>query len=155
MSALLKVQSTLKPVAFNKTNPHFRSRYADLGACRDAAVASLSENGVVVSQRVVMINGLNALETILHHVPSGNELVSHYPLPQQADPQKFGGAITYARRYALVTMVGLIAEEDDDGNTAQGLPPTNGGGQRNNQGVAASAPSSSPSSAVAPGGFVF
>jgi hypothetical protein len=52
---------------------------------------------------------------------SGESISGRYPLrPQQQTPQGYGSALTYARRYALAAMVGVVADEDDDGNAASG-----------------------------------
>jgi hypothetical protein len=131
MSALLQVQAILPPVSLNKENPFHKSRYADLGEVRTVVLPVLLQFGVVPHQRVVITKeGINALETVFTHVPSGESSTSLYPLPPMTKPQEFAGALTYARRYSFVCMAGVIAEDDLDGNdTLPKVSPANGGGQ--------------------------
>lgn len=67
------------------------------------------------------------LLTKLTHAESGQwqSSLAVVPLPK-ADPQGMGSAITYARRYALTAMLGIITEEDDDGEAAKMHPKTSG-----------------------------
>jgi hypothetical protein len=62
---------------------------------------------------------IDKLVTSIIHLESGEFLVCEYPLAINLDPQKFASSITYARRYSLVTALGLMVE-DDDGNAASG-----------------------------------
>jgi uncharacterized protein (DUF3820 family) len=74
----------------------------------------------VVTQPTTIINGQTALVTTLLH-SSGQWVRGVYPVnPIKNDPQAIGSAITYARRYALASIVGVVAEEDDDGEMAMG-----------------------------------
>lgn len=108
-----------------KQNPFFKSKYADLGSAIDASEDALSEQGLVVSQIVEMADAnTGVLTTVLIH-ESGEFIGGSYPLnPVKNDPQGIGSAITYARRYALMSILGMAAE-DDDGNTGSGrvAPP--------------------------------
>jgi hypothetical protein len=71
------------------------------------------------------------LKTVIYHVESGEQISSELLLPQNTDPQKTGSAITYYRRYALCSLLGIVADEDDDGNatippkTTQSIPQNN------------------------------
>ncbi len=111
----------------NKTNPHFRSRYADLAAVRDAIVPIFNKHGISIIQspNVDGFAGFN-LETRLIH-ESGEEIVWNFPLPSDVTKmQAVGSAISYARRYTLSAIACIASEEDDDGNAATN---PNGGGQ--------------------------
>jgi len=113
--ALLKVQGELKPVKKDAENPFFKSEYATLGAIWESVQPVLSKNGFIVNQPV---RGTNVV-TILSHV-SGDELTSEFPIISKSNnnPQDFGSAVTYARRYALSSLLGIVTEDDDDGNAA-------------------------------------
>jgi len=114
--ALVAFQATLKPVAKTETNPFFKSRYADLSGIWDSIRTSLSSNGLAVSQ---LMEGEN-LNTMLMHV-SGEWIASSYPINAKApEPQAVGSAVTYARRYALSAILGIVADDDDDGEIASG-----------------------------------
>ena len=119
--ALSKAQGSMSAAAMDGNNPHFRSRYATLTAVWDACRKPLSDNGLAVVQAFrVDENGMLLLVTKLVHT-SGEWMVSEYPVtPQKNDPQGFGSAVTYARRYTLSSLVGVVADDDDDGNAASG-----------------------------------
>lgn len=117
-SAFIKAQKAFGPALKTSTNPHFRSRYADLSACVEAVIDALNSNGLgLVQQTHDCDNGVK-VETILVH-ESGEHMsfgVLHVPASKQ-DAQGYGSALTYARRYSLMAACG-IAPEDDDGNAA-------------------------------------
>lgn len=122
-AALAKAQAVMSGATKDSTNPHFRNKYADLGAVWDAARAPLSENGLSVVQFPgEVVDGRMTLTTQLIH-SSGEWMrdTMAIPLPK-ADPQGAGSAITYARRYALAAVVG-VCPEDDDGNAASRQAP--------------------------------
>lgn len=117
-SAFIKAKRAFSPALKDKTNPAFRSKYADLGACLEAVNDALLENGIAVYQETHEDAAGVTVETVLLH-ESGESLRSgkfHVPAAKQ-DPQGYGSALTYARRYSLMTACG-IAPEDDDGNAA-------------------------------------
>jgi len=124
--ALVKVQEKLQPATKDKENPFFKSSYADLKGVWDACRKLLAENGIAVVQPTAAIGGKNFLRTILIHT-SGQQLESIIELkPVKDDPQSLGSAITYARRYCLAAMVGVVTEEDDDdGNAASDVKKSN------------------------------
>jgi hypothetical protein len=117
-SAFVKAQRNFAPALKTATNPHFRSKYADLAACVEAVIDSLNANGIGLIQRQHPSDTGVAVETIFIH-ESGEQLSAgtlHVPAAKQ-DPQGYGSALTYARRYSLMAACG-IAPEDDDGNAA-------------------------------------
>ena len=122
-AAFVKAQTQFAPAIKTSTNPHFRSKYADLSACVDAVMDALNNNGIGLIQRThESESGVN-VETVLIH-ESGESLsagILHVPAAKN-DPQGYGSALTYARRYSLMAACG-IAPEDDDGNAAQKTPP--------------------------------
>jgi len=122
VSALTKAQGVMKPAIFNRVNPHFKTRYADFTSCMDACRGPLSENGLAPIQYCETIEGKLNLVTMLAHV-SGQWMKSEFPLiPAKMDSQGIGSAMTYAKRYSLCGMVGIVADEegDDDGEAAVG-----------------------------------
>lgn len=116
--ALATAQGKMKAAAFNKTNPHFKNKYADLTAVIDAARAPLSESGLAWSQTPEMQDGAFCLVTRLMH-SSGQWIAGQYPLPAQATPQQLGSALTYAKRYSLAAIIGMSSDEDDDAEGAR------------------------------------
>lgn len=124
-AALAKAQSAMRAAAFNRVNPHFKSKYADLASVLDAIRKPLADNGLSTTQITEIRDGQFLLVTTLWHA-SGQWLASEYPLPMNAKPQELGSALTYARRYSLSALVCIASEEDDDANAAQ---KGNGNGQ--------------------------
>jgi hypothetical protein len=117
-AALAKAQGKIGNAILNKTNPHFKSRYADLAAVRDAVTPSLAENGIAVVQLTAEADGRMIVYTRMMH-SSGQWVESAYPVFNDVNkPQAMGSAMTYARRYSLAAMCGIASEEDDDGNEA-------------------------------------
>ena len=117
-TALLVAKKAFGPALKDKTNPAFKSKYADLGACLDAVADPCTEAGIVLYQETSEDDTGVTVETVFLH-ESGESLRCgklHVPASKQ-DPQGYGSALTYARRYSLMTACG-IAPEDDDGNAA-------------------------------------
>lgn len=122
-TALVKAQRAFAPALKTSTNPHFRSRYADLAACVEAVIDALNANGIALVQRTHDCDNGVAVETLLVH-ESGESIsggILHVPAAKQ-DPQGYGSALTYARRYSLMAACG-IAPEDDDANAASKSRP--------------------------------
>jgi hypothetical protein len=121
-SALVKAQKAFGPALKTSSNPHFRSRYADLSACVEAVIDALNDNGIAMMQRVTPSDNGVIVETVLIH-ESGETITNgqlHVPATKH-DAQGYGSALTYARRYSLMAACG-IAPEDDDGNAASRRP---------------------------------
>jgi len=117
-AAFVKAQRAFGPALKSSTNPHFKSRYADLSACIEAVVDALNANGIGLIQRCYDAGAGVMVETVFVH-ESGEVLecgILQVPASKQ-DPQGYGSALTYARRYSLMAACG-IAPEDDDGNSA-------------------------------------
>lgn len=134
---LANVLAELGGVKKNKKNSHFSSSYADLGAILEHITEPLAEVGFQVQQTVKVFEGSTEFQPNSIKTGLGFFLYTHivdlehnrimcsmdYPLVAKDynDPQKVGGAVTYARRYSLLTILGMAAE-DDDGNAAA-TPP--------------------------------
>jgi len=115
-TALVKAQKAFGPALKSSTNPHFKSKYADLSACVEAVIDGLNGAGIAMIQRTSEDFTGVTVETVFIH-ESGEMLECgklHVPANKQ-DPQGYGSALTYARRYSLMAACG-IAPEDDDGN---------------------------------------
>jgi hypothetical protein len=120
--AFIKAKRSFGPALKDKNNPAFRSKYADLGACLEAVEDALLENGIALYQETFDVESGVTVETVLLH-ESGESIRCgklHVPAAKQ-DPQGYGSALTYARRYSLMAACG-IAPEDDDGNAASKKP---------------------------------
>lgn len=118
-AALVKAQRAFGPALKSSTNPHFKSKYADLSACVEAVIDGLNANGIALVQRTSEDQTGVTVTTVFVH-ESGEMLDSgplHVPAAKN-DPQGYGSALTYARRYSLMAACG-IAPEDDDGNAAR------------------------------------
>lgn len=121
-AALAKAQGELRNPVKDSVNPHFRSRYADLATVRDAVFPVLSAHGLSVVQLPTETPDGPALTTLLLH-SSGQWIETTGLLrPIKADPQGVGSALTYSRRYALQSIVGVAADDDDDGEQASRTP---------------------------------
>lgn len=122
--ALAAAQKTMGNAAKDSTNPHFKSKYADLASVRDAT-APLADNGIAVTQQVITgQDGVPGIRTVLMH-ESGEWMGSNaYCRPAQNTPQGLGSVVTYLRRYMLAAAAG-IAQEDDDGNVGSQQPTRN------------------------------
>ena len=121
-SAFVKAKREFSPALKTSANPHFKSRYADLGTCLDAVNEALLNHGIAVYQETSEDDSGVTVETVFLH-ESGETLRGgklHVPAQKQ-DPQGYGSALTYCRRYSLMAACG-IAAEDDDGNAASKPP---------------------------------
>lgn len=115
---LLEFQKRVSAISKDSVNPFFKSKYFDVNTVIDTIKPILNEVGLVVTQPFkTTTTGDNVLVTEIRD--NGNILLtSEVFLPEILDIQKFGAAITYFRRYALVSLLLLQGEEDDDGNKA-------------------------------------
>ena len=122
-AALLKAQRSIKFAAKDAKNPHYKSTYADLPAVIDAIKPALNDAGIVFLQTFSPSEaGFIAVTTrLMHETGEWIEDTATVPLPK-SDPQGYGSAATYARRYSLAAITGLY-QDDDDGNAASNTKP--------------------------------
>ena len=122
--ALIAVQRELPTLPKDKENPFFKSKYAGLETVLPAALKVLTDHKLGLVQSVGQDSkGGTTLTTILLH-ESGEWISDTQPLLlTKSDPQSQGSAITYGRRYALMAMLGLVADDDDDGHAASRRQP--------------------------------
>lgn len=122
-AALLKAQRSITFASKDANNPHFKSKYADLPAVIDAIKPALNDAGIVFLQTFSPSEtGFIAVTTrLMHETGEWIEDTATVPLPK-SDPQGYGSAATYARRYSLAAITGLY-QDDDDGNAASNTKP--------------------------------
>ncbi|MCZ7434786.1 ERF family protein [Micromonospora sp. WMMC241] len=120
LAALADFQA--KPPTLTKNKAGHQSKYADLVQVNEQVLARLNELGIVYTCAPTLDDdGKFVLAYELTHVASGEKLAGRYPLKLAENPQQMGSAITYARRYVLLALTGVAAEdEDDDGQAASG-----------------------------------
>lgn len=106
----------------NAKNPHFGNRYADLTEVLRVVNAALEADEKIYQTVTETNNGTQFFETHLV-CAAGTVLFNKIPfIVGKQDPQGLGSAITYYRRYGLVLLFNLVAEEDDDGNAGTPAP---------------------------------
>lgn len=110
---ILKIQNEEIKIIKDASNPFFKSKYATLGEVLSKLMPAVSAEGLTITQSPRE----NGLETEIFDTESGESVKSFVPYIGISDMQKLGGAITYARRYALIAMF-CLDTEDDDGNMA-------------------------------------
>lgn len=121
--ALAAAQADMQNPQFDSQNPHFRSKFASLAAVRNAVVPVLARHGIAMAQDLrTTERGVACITTLFH---SSGQFLTFGPLEMPAtkqDAQGFGSAATYARRYALMAVAGVVGDDDDDANTAVDRP---------------------------------
>lgn len=128
VGALSKAQGDMKAPGKGRTakiesqKGAYSYSYADLADVIESYKAHLAKHGLAVSQPIIQRDGHLVLMTVLAH-ESGEWMASDYPLKVYERPQEQGSAITYARRYAVSSLLGIAAEDDDDGKRAQDAKP--------------------------------
>jgi len=115
---LLEAQKKIGSIKKDKTNPFFKSKYADINAYIDEVKPVLNECGLIILQPLVVKKGENFINTLIIDGETGEKVDSLVKLPDNPDPQKMGSVITYFRRYAIQSMLFLQAEDDDANKAA-------------------------------------
>lgn len=126
-AALVAAQAEMKNAHLNKTNPHFKSKYADLSSVREATMPALAKHGLGILQKPTLKDGRFVLVSRLIHKSGVVVDECEYPLTVEGKPQQVGSEITYARRYTWAALCGISADEDDDANAAQEAPRQDSG----------------------------
>jgi len=125
-AALSKAQGEMKPAAFDRTNPHFKNKYATLTSIMESIKEPMSKNGLCTVQTLATTEkGMSVVTTVLH---SSGQWISDEGIPLVLDKdnmQGLGSAITYAKRYGISALLSVVSEEDDDGEgSLPGRAPT-------------------------------
>lgn len=116
-ASLSKAQGAIDDASKGSLNPHFRSKYADLAAVRSVIREPLAVNDLSIVQLPKTVQGGVEVTTMLLH-KSGQWISSSLFMPSgKMDAHGLGSAISYARRYSIMSILSLAAE-DDDGNAA-------------------------------------
>jgi len=117
--ALAKAQAEMTNPAFDKMNPHFKNKFASLAAIRNAVVPILSKHGIAITQELCNNDGMvGCITTLFHKSGQYRESRPFYIPVTKQDAQGYCSASTYARRYSLQSVCGVVGDEDDDGNAA-------------------------------------
>lgn len=128
-SAMAAAFAEIEGATKSANNPHFKSKYADLTAVIDAIKPALINHNLFFTQHPEPNDKGVCVETVLHHAGGEHFSLGKLFVPaNKNDAQGFGSALTYARRYALVTAFG-VPVEDDDGNAASKAVSGSGKGQ--------------------------
>lgn len=121
--ALNAAQSQIMVATKDAKNPFFKSTYATLNSVWDAVKDAVLANGLTIIQPIACNDGHPVVKTTIMHT-SGQYITSECPIvcAKQNDPQALGSAITYARRYSLASMLGVMTDDDDDAEKAMNRP---------------------------------
>lgn len=121
-AAMARAFGEMRAAARTRLNSHFKSRYADLGDVLDAIRPALVAHDLWVSQSTEPTDGGVTVETVIYHAAGGRESLGKLFVPAvKSDPQSYGSALSYARRYALQCAFAVPAD-DDDGERAGRAP---------------------------------
>lgn len=113
---IAKIQQAIGPMTKEKEGYNYH--YFEINALLEKLMPLLKEHGITLMQPLTHIEGKPAIATVL---VSGEERIETVtPLPDLQDSQKMGGAITYFRRYSLVSLFALQAEDNDASDTKVG-----------------------------------
>ena len=117
-TALSQAQGEFPQILKDKENPYYKSKYADISSIHKAVNPVLAKHGLAIAQITNPNAEVVEVETVLLH-NSGEWISSTIQIkPVKTDPQAYGSALTYARRYALSAILNISSEDDDDGNAA-------------------------------------
>ena len=116
--ALVKALTEIEGVTKDKVNPHFKSKYADLSSVLETVRPVFARYNMAVTQETAPSEDGVIVETVVLHTSGEERRFGKLYVPaNKRDAQGAGSALTYARRYSLMTALGIPAE-DDDGNAA-------------------------------------
>lgn len=121
--AMSKAQKQMRPAIKDASNPHFRSKFSSITAVWECLREPMTDNLLSVVQDVTTESGFVSIETRILH--ESDQWISFGPLKlpvTKQDAQGYGSAISYARRYALCSALGIVSDDDDDGNAASAPP---------------------------------
>lgn len=120
--ALVSAQKEIKFAIKDSTNPHFKSKYANINSTIDAIKPALNNNGIAFIQSLTPSDDskLHLTTRLIHSSGEWIEDTAVCPLQKQ-DAQAVGSAISYIRRYSLSAFLGLYSDTDDDGQAASSI----------------------------------
>jgi hypothetical protein len=120
---LVAALSEIPNPPMTQVNPHFRSKFSSLKDCVNTIKPILSKHGIAVTQMVRHGEAGDRVVTRLVHKSGDFVEDGGVPLSNTSDPQKMGSSMTYARRYGLLSICGVVGDPDDDGNKASEPDP--------------------------------
>lgn len=115
---LWRAKREIGKVHKNAKNPHFKQNYADLNAVLDACEGILLEHGLMILQPIKE----DVVITQIVDIDSGEHIESFIRLPQLQNPQQLGSAISYYRRYTLISCLALASTDDDGAEAGKAIP---------------------------------
>ena len=114
---LLEVQKEVAPIVKDSDNPYYKSKYFDINKLLEVVKPTLTKYNLVVLQPLTHIavgdRIVPAITTTLIDADSGDKITSTTPITEVSDAQKMGASVTYWRRYSLVSLLSLGAEDQD------------------------------------------
>lgn len=120
---LLNAQKAFPLIKKEDSNPFFKSKYAGLPSVLEVVLPILQKQGLLLTQHPITSGERIGVKTVILDEESGESIESEFTMTlAKNDPQGAGSAITYARRYALISILGLNVDDDDDANVASGKP---------------------------------
>ncbi len=138
--ALFAVQGAVQKVQKDGKNPHFNSTYASLPGIMEVLNPVFQKNDLLLSQVMDSEGGKTGLRTVLMHVPSGEKIEGLALFADGINAQQTGSAVTYFRRYGILSMLGIVADADDDGHLASIPTPAPAPAQATPEAAPAQAP---------------
>ncbi len=122
--AVIEAQGQMPTLKKSEVNPFFKSKYVALPDLITVVFPILHQNGLAVMQFPgAFLNGSLEITTRLIHI-SGEWIEETAMIPlQKTDPQGFGSALTYGKRYSICAILGISEDTDDDANSAVKTPP--------------------------------
>ena len=119
---LLEIQKEIGAISKDSENPFFKNKYFDINKLLEVVKPVLNNHKIVLLQPLSNVDGKASLKTVLINTADGKKLEYEVTLPEDPNPQKMGSIITYYRRYSLVALLGLQAEDDDANLGSQPAP---------------------------------
>jgi hypothetical protein len=116
LAALSNFNSEVGKIIKSDVNPHLKIKYAGMASILDAVFEPMRKNGLMLMQK---LSGDNTLTTTIYHVHTGQYISNAVNMIiSKPDPQGFGSAVTYYKRYSIVSLLCLNVDDDDDVNAA-------------------------------------
>ncbi len=123
---MFDIQQRLKPLTKDSDNPFFKSKYADLNQCLHVVKEECGKEGLLLVQAPDLKDGCKGVRTDVIDVATGTTIGCFVPFTgNEKNAQEVGAAITYNRRFGIVSLFAM-EQEDDDGNEASGRGRTTG-----------------------------
>lgn len=120
---IMTLKATIGAITKNSVNPFYKKKYANIDDWLSQIAPCLEDQNLLLIQPIEVIGESGMFENVIHtriiDLDSGEEIESKFLLPFNDDPQSVGGLVSYYRRYALASLLGM-PQDDDDANRASG-----------------------------------